>query len=66
MNPITTIAKKLTFGLLKTILLSIIITLAMMLLYNPDQNPFAIAVVISIIFISGILSVTIYLNLLFS
>lgn len=64
MNPIKTIAKKLTFGLLKTILLSIIITLAMMFLYNPDQNPFAIAVVISIIFILGILSVTIYLNLI--
>lgn len=63
MSTIIAIAKKLTFGLLKTILLSIIITLAMMFLYNPDQNPFAIAVVISIICILGILSVTIYLNL---
>lgn len=64
MNPIIIITKKLTFGLLKTIFLSIIITIAMMLLHDPNQNPFGIAIAISILFILGILSVTIYLNLI--
>ena len=64
MGETISVAKKLTLGLLKTLLLSISITWAAMFLYNPVPNPFGIAIITGILLMLGILSFTIYLNLI--
>ncbi|MDR2920313.1 MAG: carboxypeptidase-like regulatory domain-containing protein [Tannerella sp.] len=64
MEGIIPTAKKLTFGWLKTILLSLAITWAMMFLYDPNQNPFGLAIITGILLTIGVLSLTIYLNLI--
>lgn len=64
MEGIIPTAKKLTLGWLKTILLSLAITWAMMLLYDPNQSPFGLAIITGMLLTLGILSLTIYLNLI--